>query len=257
MIQGGYMENKIVGIALGGGGSRGFAHIGVLKALEEEGIKPDIISGTSAGAIVGCLVADGKFPEEIMTIMGEIELTDVAKIGLPKKGFASLDNLRKKLKRNLKANKFSELEKPLYVGLSNLLTGEINYISTGDLTKAVQGSASIPIIFSPVEINEQVYVDGGLLDNVPVKPLIDQCDIIIAVDIMPVEQVEVIEDVRDVITRVFQMTTSMQHYSRDSCDLIIEIEAVSKYSILDTRHNEEIYKLGYDHVKNLDLSQIK
>lgn len=251
------MKKKKIGIALGGGGSRGFAHIGVLKALEEEGIKPDLISGTSAGAIVGCLVADGKTPEEIMAIMGEIELTDVAKIGLPKKGFASLDNLRKKLKKNLKANKFSELEKPLYVGLSNLLSGKIDYISTGDLTKAVQGSASIPIIFSPVEINGQVYVDGGLLDNVPVKPLIDQCDIIIAVDIMPVEQVEVIEDVRDVITRVFQMSTSMQHYSKDSCDLIIELEAVSEYNILDTRHNEEIYKLGYDYVKNLDLSQIK
>jgi NTE family protein len=249
------MGNKKIGIALGGGGSRGFAHIGVLKALKEKGIEPDVISGTSAGAIVGCLVADGKTPEEIMTIMGEIELTDVAKIELPKKGFASLDNLRKKLNKNLKASKFSELEKPLYLGLSNLLTGEIDYISTGNITKAVQGSASIPIIFSPVEINGQVYVDGGLLDNVPVKPLINQCDIIIAVDIMPIEKIDAIEDVKDVITRVFQMSTSMQNYSRDSCDLIIELEAVADYNILDTRHNEEIYNLGYDYVKNLDLSQ--
>jgi len=251
------MDKKKIGIALGGGGSRGFAHIGVLKALEEEGIKPDIISGTSAGAIVGCLVADGKTPKEIMTIMGEIELADVAKIGLPKKGFASLDNLRKKLSKNLKASEFCELEKPLYLGLSNLLTGEIDYISEGNLAKTVQGSASIPIIFSPVEIDGQVYIDGGLLDNVPVKPLIGQCDIIIAVDIMPIEKINEIEDVKDVITRVFQMTTGMQNYSRESCDLIIELDEVSKYNILDTSHNEEIYKLGYDHVKGLDLRPIK
>lgn len=251
------MKKKKIGIALGGGGSRGFAHLGVLKALEEAGIYPDIISGTSAGAIVGSLLADGKTPDEIMAIMREIQLTDVAKIGLPKKGFASLDNLRKKLKKNLKATKFSELEKPLYLGLSNLLSGEIDYISEGDVTIAVQGSSSIPIIFSPVEINGQVYVDGGLLDNVPVKPLIDQCDVIIAVDIMPIEKIDAIEDVKDVITRVFQMGISMQYYSRDNCDLIIELDEISKYNILDTRHNEEIYKLGYDHVKALDLSQIK
>jgi len=251
------MKNKKIGIALGGGGSRGFPHIGVLKALEEEGIYPDVISGTSAGAIVGSLLADGKTPDEIMEVMSEIELTDIAKIGLPKKGFASLDNLRKKLKENLKATKFSELEKSLYLGLSNLLTGEIDYISEGDITKAVQGSSSIPIIFSPVEINGQVYVDGSLLDNVPVKPLIDQCDIIIAIDIMPIEAVDAIDDVRDVITRVFQMAVSMQNYSRESCDLIIELVEVAEYNILDTRHNEEIYKLGYDHVKGLDLSQIK
>jgi len=251
------MKNKKIGIALGGGGSRGFAHIGVLKALEEEGIYPDIISGTSAGSIVGSFLADGKTPDEIMEIMREIELTDVAKIGLPKKGFASLDNLRKKLKENLSATQFSELQKPLYLGLSNLLSGEIDYISEGDVTKAVQGSSSIPIIFSPVEINDQIYVDGGMLDNVPVKPLIDQCDLIIAVDIMPIEKIEAIDDVKDVITRVFQMGVSMQSYSRDSCDLIIEIEALAKYNILDTSHNEEIYKLGYDYVKNLDLSKIK
>lgn len=251
------MKNKKIGIALGGGGSRGFAHIGVLKALEEEGIKPDIISGTSAGAIVGSFLADGKTPDEIMELMGAIQLSDVAKIGLPKKGFASLENLRKRLKKNLIATEFSELKKPLYVGVSNLLTGEIEYINEGDISKAVQGSSCIPIIFSPVVINDQVYVDGGLLDNVPVKPLIDQCDIIIAVDIMPVEQINAIDDVKDVITRVFQMSTSMQHYSRDSCDLIIELEAVSEYNILDTSHNKEIYKVGYDYVKNLDLSQIK
>ena len=251
------MKNKKIGIALGGGGSRGFAHIGVLKALEEEGIYPDVISGTSAGSIVGSFLADGKTPDEIMEIMREIELTDVAKIGLPKKGFASLDNLRKKLKENLSATQFSELQKPLYLGLSNLLSGEIDYISEGDVTKAVQGSSSIPIIFSPVEINDQIYVDGGMLDNVPVKPLIDQCDIIIAVDIMPIEKIEVIDDVKDVITRVFQMGVSMQSYSRDSCDLIIEIEALAKYNILDTSHNEEIYKLGYEYVKKLDLSKIK
>lgn len=247
------MKNKKIGIALGGGGSRGFAHLGVLKALEEKGIEPDIIAGTSAGAIIGAFLADGKTPNEIMEIMEEIQLTDIAKIELPKKGFASLDSLRHKVKENLSTNQFNELKKQLYIGVSNLLSGEVEYINEGDIAKTVQASSAIPIIFSPVEINNQLYVDGGLLDNVPVKPLIGECDYIIAVDIMPVRKIEGVEDVKDIITRVFQMGTSMQSYSKDNCDLIIKIEEVGEYNILDTTHNKEIYQLGYNHVKKLDL----
>ena len=90
------MSDKKIGIALGGGGTRGFAHLGVLKALEEKGIKPDVISGTSAGAIIGSLIADGKTTEEAFKLMKENKLTDFAKINIPVTGFMSLENMGEK-----------------------------------------------------------------------------------------------------------------------------------------------------------------
>jgi len=247
---------KKVGIALGGGGSRGFAHLGVLKALEEKGIKPDIISGTSTGAIIGALLAADKSPDEIMEILKEIRITDIAKLGLPTNGLANLGNLRSKLDKLLDNKSFFDLKYPLHIAVSNLFTGKVEYISEGNVSKAVQASASIPILFSPVEINGQLYVDGGMLDNVPVKPLVGNCDIIVAVDIMPIEKVAKIEGVSAIFARIFEMSVGIQQGIKENCDLVIELNELAGYNILDTNHNEKVYEIGYNYVKNMDLSGI-
>ena len=249
-------KNKI-GIALGGGGSRGFAHLGVLKALEEKGIIPQIISGTSAGSIVGALLAAGKSPDEIMAVVKENKLTDYAKIGIPKDGFMSLDHLKNNLAFLLPSDDFKSLKYPLYVSASNLLTGEVEYLSKGSVSQAVAASSSIPIIFSPVEINGQWYVDGGLLDNLPVKPLTGQCDRIIAVDIMPLEKIEKVQGILEVAARSFQMSiSSHQDEMIDACDLVISLEELVGFHILDTENSDEIYTIGYEHVKRLDLTNV-
>lgn len=245
---------KKLGLALGGGGTRGFAHLGVIKALEEKGIRPDVFSGTSAGAIVGALLAAEKTPDEIMEIMKDIKITDAAKIKFPMNGFATLDNLGSHLNKLLEGKTFSDLEYPLNVSVSNLNTGKVEYINRGNVAKAVQASSSIPLLFSPVSINGQFYIDGGLLDNVPVKPLIDQCDQIIAVDIMPIKELERIEGITEIISQIFHMSVSMQPDKEENCDIVIKLEELSEYHILDTSQNEKIFDIGYNYVKKLDLT---
>ncbi|MDW7668346.1 MAG: patatin-like phospholipase family protein [Bacillota bacterium] len=248
------MSHKKIGIALGGGGTRGFAHLGVLKALEEKGIKIDVVSGTSAGAIVGSLIAAGKTPEKAFELMKENELTDFAKIKLPVNGFMSLENMGEKLKKMLSGEDFNDLKLPFYTAVTNILTGEVEYISEGNVVKAVKASSSIPIIFSPVEINGQLYVDGGLLDNVPVKPLEDCCDYIIAVEIMPLEQVEKVEKITDIAERIFHISVkSLNEEKLKICDKVIKVGGLEGYNILDSSHADEIYEIGYNHAKDMDF----
>lgn len=247
---------KKIGIALGGGGSRGFAHIGVLKALEEEGIKVSMISGTSAGAIIGAFYGDGKTPDEILELMKDLNLYDLAKFRLPRKGFASLKKLEGLLEEELEAKDFKDLKIPLYAAVSNLSSGEVEYLNEGDVSLAVQASSSIPILFSPVEINGDACVDGGVLDNVPVRPLKDQCDKIIAVNITPVREAATIDNMRDLAARVFEMSISMQDHKED-CELIISLKELTDIPILDTSRNEQIYEMAYKHAKSLDFSEFK
>ena len=252
------MSNKKIGIALGGGGTRGYAHLGVLKALEEEGIKPNVFAGTSAGAIVGSLLAAGKTPDETFEIMRKNKLTDFAKIKLPINGFMSLENMGKKLGEMLPGENFSDLKYPFYVAATNIYTGEIEYISEGNVVKAIQASSSIPIIFSPVEIDGQLYVDGGLLDNVPIKPLIDKCDKISAVEIMPLEKVTEVKKMSDVAERIFHISVkSLNEEKLKDCDLCVKVGGLEGYNILDSSHADEVYKIGYEQAKKMDLKEFK
>lgn len=247
------MSNKKIGLVLGGGGTRGFAHLGAIKALNEIGIKPNVFSGTSAGAIVAALLAADKSPEEIMDFLKDIRLMDAAKITIPVVGFASLENLCNKLDTVLEGKNFEDLKYPLHVCVSNLNTGRVEYLDSGNVAKAVQASASIPILFTPVKINEFQYVDGGVLDNVPVLPLVDDCDMLIAIDISPVKPDSKITGMPEVITQILQMTVGMQQDKEEFCDILIRLDKLTEYNILDTSNNEKIFQIGYDHVKTMNI----
>ena len=243
-----------VGIAFGGGGSRGFAHLGVIKALGEKGIHPEVFAGTSSGAIVGALLAEGKSADEIFAMMKQSKITDYININVPHNGFLALDQLREQLDGFLGGASFDQLRRSLFVTVANLLTGEAEYLAAGNVAKAVQASASIPILFSPVEINDQLFVDGGLLDNVPVKPLLGQCEKIIAVDVLPVEKVNAVHGLQETIARTFQMSVGRFVEERQKmCSLIIRLEELAGYNIFDTSRAEEMFEIGYCHVKKLDM----
>jgi NTE family protein len=247
------MTTENVGIALGGGGARGFVHLGVLKALEEEGIKPDIIAGVSAGSIVGSFIAAGLRPDEVMKIMKENKFTDYAKVNIPINGLLNLDSLKENLEEYLPEKNFADLELPFYIAVSNLNSGEIEYISEGALIPIIQASSSIPVLFSPVEIDGKSYADGGLLDNLPFKPLQEECDQIIGVNIMPVQEKEEIDNLIKVAMRTFELSVSgNQSEFEENCDLYIEPEGVEEYDILDPEHADELFEIGYNYIKGLD-----
>ena len=247
------MKPKI-GIALSGGGVKGFAHLGVLEALAEKGIEADILSGISAGAIIGSFIAAGKRPAEVMELINENDFFDFAKLGIPDRGFFTLGNMTENLEKSLGVKTFEELKIPFYVGAANIEKARMEYFSSGELVKIIQASSSIPVLFSPVEINGDLYVDGGLFENLPVNPLINQCDKLIAINVMPVNLEEKIESITDMAVRTFQLKTGVNAMElREKADIYIEPTGIEKYNILNTKYSQELYDLGYNYCKNLEI----
>ena len=171
-----------IGLALGGGGTRGIAHIGVLKAFEEKGIKFDFISGTSVGSIIGAMWASGKTASEMLEIAKNIKVKDIrhSKFFLPSK----TDGIEKLLTDNLGDINIEDLPIPFCAVAVDLVTGDEIVFSKGNLSKIVAGSCSVPGVFVPVEYNGMNLADGGLQNNIPSDvPRHFGCDYVIAVDV--------------------------------------------------------------------------
>ena len=198
---------------MGGGGARGFAHLGVLEALNENGINLDIIAGTSAGSMVGAFIAAGKKPKDVLNLLKEKDLFGYSKIHWPKEGLFSLDGLGEVLRKEISINRIEHLKIPLIITVSNMNKGAVEYLEEGDLVDSILASGSIPFVFKPVEIDGYKYVDGGILDNLPVEPLLEKCDKVIAVSISPLEETDDLDNLLKISARTFQMSVNAQNKS--------------------------------------------
>lgn len=241
------MKKYKTGLVLSGGGTRGFAHLGVIAALLEKGIKPDIISGTSAGAIVGAFIAAGKSPQDILNIFKKGSFFNYTKLQIPRDGLMKLDGLKEVLQKEIQAINLEELEIPLFIAVSNLNRGTVEYRNTGLLGETVLASSSIPILFAPVVIGSEMFVDGGLLDNIPVEPIKLDCEQIIVSNISPVNPVENFKNLIQIATRTFYMSVNANMKQvRKYATYYIEPEGIDKYEVLSRSHADELYKLGYE-----------
>ena len=241
-----------LGLVLGGGGARGFAHMGVAKALYEKGIRPDIISGVSAGAIAGAFLASGLDPEEVMKLLKDQDIMKISRIHLPKDGLLKLDGLKKHLEEHIPYKRLEDLPTPLVIAVCNLNTARVEYLNKGDLSDVILASSSIPILFSPVRMNGSVYVDGGMLDNLPVKPIRKLCSKVYAVNITPIHETDKLDNLIHIAVRSFHMSVDKwtQHWGKKA-DLLIEPPGVDQYDILRSRHAEELFEIAYNYTKNL------
>lgn len=243
-----------IGIALGGGGARGFAHLGILKALEEKGIKPDIISGVSAGAIAGAFIASGKSPDETYEIIKKYNFTGISELNIPKTGLLSLSKMKENIKKKLEVGNLEDLSIPLIICVTNMLDGKPEYMTEGPLADIVQASASIPVLFSPVELNGKLYSDGGIFDNVPVRPLRSICKKVIAISISPIQKIGELNNLVQVAARMFQLAVNPDHKElKKHCDLFIEPPSLCDYEIMDTKHAKEIFDIGYTYARDMDI----
>jgi NTE family protein len=173
-----------IALALGGGAARGFSHIGVIKALEAQGIYPDIIVGTSAGSVVGALYAGGFNGFQLQKLAIQLDETSISDWSLPDRGFFKGEGLQNFINRTLSNRPIEKLKRPFAAIATELQTGEMVAFRRGDTGMAVRASASVPGVFQPVSINGRDYVDGGLTSPVPVKTARSMgADIVIAVDI--------------------------------------------------------------------------
>lgn len=240
------------GLALSGGAARGFAHLGAVRALYEKDIRPDCIAGTSIGAIAGVLLADGREPDELLEIFLKRRLVSYLKISFGRIGLLKMSGLRSALEKHLKARTFDELKIPFIAAGTNLNSGQIVYFSEGDLIDKVLASASIPGIFAPVEINGQLYADGGILDNLPVRPLKDKCNMIIGVHVNYTGPQNKIEGAMSIVERSFHLSIGARiAETANDCDLFIEPEELQDFSLMDMSKGREMFEIGYRHTKKL------
>ena len=164
---------KRVGLALGGGGARGMAHVGVIRVLEREGIPIDCIAGTSAGSLVGAVYAAGLRGHRLLEMALQIRWRDIAQLVWPRQGFVSFARLEAFLGNLLGDLSFEDLDLPYAAVTADLATGEQVVLQEGRLAPAVRASCSVPGIVTPVEIDGRFLVDGGVANNLPISVVRD------------------------------------------------------------------------------------
>jgi NTE family protein len=235
------------GLVLSGGAARGIAHLGVLEALMEKNIKIDIISGVSAGSIAGALFLDGHHPREILEIFANQRIYKLIRISVPRSGFFKIDGLKKILKTNLKAKNIEDLERPLFIAVTNYQKARVEYFNEGPLVDLVLASSSIPVLFETKYINKIPYIDGGIMDNLPVDPILDHCKKIIGVHVNPIGEINASSSPWQVAERSFHMAVASEiRRKQELLDLFIEPNELTKFGLLELRRAEKIYKIGYD-----------
>ena len=217
-------DKPIVALALGSGGSRGFAHIGVLKALEANGIHIDIVVGTSAGSVVGALYAAGYKSAEIEQIALDLDQDRLKDTDLSTRGYIRGEQLQDFINRELKNRSIEQLDIPFVAVATQLDTGYPVAFNRGNTGKAVRASSSIPGVYYPVRIGEHEYVDGDLKSPVPVSVARAMgADIVIAVDIsqQPKDQ-PYAQDIIDILKQSLRiMRQSVLAHELDAAQIVI------------------------------------
>lgn len=241
---------KEIGLVLSGGGARGAAHIGVIQALEELGLHFSRVSGTSAGAMVGALYANGYSPEEQFEIVRQVTIFSSVRPAWTWAGLLKMDGFQELLHKYLPENDFSKLKKPLTIAASEIRKGEIKYFTQGELVPAILASCCIPAIFNPLEFDGSMYVDGGLLDNLPVTPIRTQCEFIIGSHCNLVSPTFDATNFKVVIERSILMAIGANtSISKNLCDVVVEPPGLDKYSAFDIGKAKEILDIGYKFTK--------
>jgi NTE family protein len=239
-----------VGVVLSGGGARGITHLGVLKALEELGVLINCVSGVSVGAIIGALYSSGYSPDKILDIILTTRFFKSMRLAWTLKGLLSMVGLREVLLEYIPHNNFESLRLPLTVTATDLKGGKSAYFSKGELIPPLLASCSVPAVFNPFPLNDGVYVDGGILDNLPAKPIRSQCDFLIGLHCNYITPEFDVKNFRAVIERSLLMAINGNTaVSKGLCDMLIEPKEAGKISTFDLGKAKELFDIGYDFTK--------
>ena len=214
-----------LGLALGGGAARGFAHIGVLQVLEEEGIKPSLVVGTSAGSVVASFYASGKTGQQLQWLadtMDETQFTDWAN-PFSGRGILRGEALGKYINSQLNGMKIEDMKLPLGIVATDLRTGDGILFRRGDVATAVRASSAVPSVFEPVQIAGKDYVDGGLVSPVPVRYARQMgADLVLAVDISSRPEDAKTSDMLKVLLQTFSiMGKSISQLELAQADVVV------------------------------------
>ena len=212
-----------VGLALGGGASRGFAHIGVIQVLEENGIHPDLVVGTSAGSLVAALYASGKNGHELAALALAMDESSITDWSFPGRGMIRGEALARYIRDNTQSMSFEQAKLPLGIVATDLDSGDSMLFRRGDVGTAVRASSAVPSVFQPVRIGSREYVDGGLVSPVPVLYARHMgAELVIAVDISSPPEGSVPADTLDILMQTFSiMSKSINRYELRDADVVV------------------------------------
>ena len=212
-----------IGLALGGGAARGFAHIGVIQVLEENGIKPDLVVGTSAGSLVAALYASGKSGTELATLADSMDESAFTDWSFPGRGLIRGEALAKYVRDNTGARSIEQMRTPLGIVATDLDSGQPILFQLGDPGVAVRASSAVPAVFQPVRIGAHEYVDGGLVSPVPVRFARQMgAEFVIAVDISAAPDGNATGDPMRMLLQTFAiMGRSINSFELRDADLVL------------------------------------
>lgn len=240
-----------VGLALSGGGARGIAHLGVIKALQEIGIQFDQIAGTSAGAIAGALFAQGYSPDESLKIIESSSFVRHLRPAWNRMGLLRLDTAIDLYKKYIPHDSFEGLQIPLHVIAVDLSAGEQVIFEHGELIRPVLASCCLPGIFEPMLINKRQYVDGGVLNNLPVDVIEHKVDFLIGSHCNPFGTVKPIRSMRSVVERSIILAVQSKTKEKFArCRILLEPTDLVGYSPMDISKARELFRIGYQYTRS-------
>ena len=254
-------KNKNLGIVLSGGGIKGMAHIGVLKALNEHEVFPDFVSGASSGALVGALYANGVNFDEMLHFFKETPLFKYNFFTLNKPGLFDTEKYAKYLQSYFPEDDFKGLNLHLSVSITNLQSGEYEIVSQGELIKILLASAALPPVFSPVTINGQLYADGGIMNNFPAEPLFKMCDYVFGCCTTSLRFLDK-KELKNSYQLSQRATILMMHASIEqkfkNINYLFLPQSLDKIGVLDKKAIEKAFTIGYEYAsKQLEISSFK
>lgn len=231
-----------------GGGARGFAHLGVAKALEEKGVFPSAISGTSAGAVAGAFLSNGFSPEEVIELLGGKLSRRMMGWHSLRTGLMSFKGVADFLQNNLRYKTFEQLPIPLYITATSFVDGQQRIFHEGSIIDAICASCAIPAIFPAYEIDDIPYVDGALANNLPVEPFLKNKQDIIAVHVNPIWDLNGRKGLRAIVERAFNLSfVAITKQSAEGCLMFIEPKALIDYNLFDLGRSSDIIEIGYNY----------
>lgn len=240
-----------LGVAFSGGGARGFAHVGALMAIEEAGLKPDIVAGVSAGSVVAVLYAAGLRPLQIVNIFARTGFRDFAELNLGSGGIFSIRKFIDFILPELGGiTNIEDLKIPTLIGATDLDHAQPHVFSSGAIGPRVLASCSIPIVFAPVVIDGVHYVDGGVLRNHPAWMLRDKCRMLIGVNVSPMPQRSEFKSIIDVALRTYNlMAKANQADDMALCDISVQTPEIATYAIFNLKNIKKLVISGYVHTR--------
>lgn len=244
-----------LGVALSGGGARGFAHVGALMAIEEAGLKPDVIAGVSAGSVIAVLYAAGVPFDKMTSIFDNKGFSDFAALSMGDGGLMRIDKFKKFIMQSInKVGTYKNLEDlplPTYIGATDFDNGLAVEFHTGPIGERMVASCSIPIIFKPVKIGGINYVDGGVLRNHPAWIIRDKCRHLIGVNVSPMRiSGGKANTLMESALRTYNLMAKA-HQAEDMalCDISVQTPELSTYKVFDLKNIKAVVTSGYIHTR--------